>query len=75
MFIVRSLPVAIVFCFVTMLGWGSWANTQKLSGKDKWRFELYYWDYAIGVLLFAFFFAYTFGSIGSAGQATRINLH
>jgi glucose uptake protein len=31
-----------------MLGWGSWANTQKLAGKDKWPFQLYYWDYAVG---------------------------
>ncbi len=52
-----------------MLGWGSWANTQKLAGKDQWRFELYYWDYAIGVLLFGLIYAFTFGSVGSAGQS------
>jgi glucose uptake protein len=75
MFVLHSLPVAILFCFVTMLGWGSWANTQKLSGKDQWRFELYYWDYAIGVLLFGLIFAHTFGSMGSAGQPARENLH
>jgi glucose uptake protein len=57
MFVVTSLPLAIVFCVVTMLGWGSWANTQKLAGKEKWPFELFYWDYAIGVLLFSFVFA------------------
>ncbi len=56
-----------------MLGWGSWANTQKLSGKDQWRFELYYWDYAIGVLLFGFIYAFTFGSIGTAGQSALLN--
>ena len=75
MFVVHSLPLAIFFCFITMLGWGSWANTQKLSGKTQWRFELYYWDYAIGVLLFAIIFSHTFGSFGSAGQPTRENLH
>jgi glucose uptake protein len=75
MFVLHSLPIAIFFCFITMLGWGSWANTQKLSGKTQWRFELYYWDYAIGVLLFAFIFSHTFGSFGSAGQPTRENLH
>ena len=42
MFTVNSLPVAIVFCVITMLGWGSWANTQKLAGKEKWPFELFY---------------------------------
>ena len=68
MFVLHSLPIAIFFCIITMLGWGSWANTQKLSGKDQWRFELYYWDYAIGVLLFGFIYAFTFGSMGAAGQ-------
>ncbi len=73
MFVLHSLPVAIFFCIITMLGWGSWANTQKLSGKDQWRFELYYWDYAIGVLLFGLIFAFTFGSIGTSGQSALAN--
>ena len=75
MFVLHSLPIAIFFCFITMLGWGSWANTQKLAGKDEWRFELYYWDYAIGVLLFGFIYAFTFGSIGVAGQPAVANFH
>jgi glucose uptake protein len=74
MFVVHSLPVAILFCVLTMLGWGSWANTQKLAGKEKWPFELFYWDYAIGVLLCGVFFAATFGTLGSAGPATMANL-
>jgi len=75
MFVVNSLPVAIVFCVVTMLGWGSWANTQKLAGKEKWPFELYYWDYAIGVFLFGMVFAHTLGSWGGAGMGARENMH
>jgi glucose uptake protein len=75
MFAVQSLPVAIAFCVVTMLGWGSWANTQKLAGKEKWPFELFYWDYAIGVFLFSLIFAHTLGSFGSAGMSTRENMH
>src|SRR6185312_12850738 len=75
MFVVDSLPVAIVFCIVTMLGWGSWANTQKLAGKEKWPFELFYWDYAIGVFLFSLLFAATFGSFGTAGVPALENLH
>jgi glucose uptake protein len=59
--------VAVVMCIVTMLCWGSWANTQKLASKE-WRFELFYWDYAIGVLLFAVALAFTLGSTGSAGR-------
>jgi len=58
-----------------MLGWGSWANTQKLAGKEKWPFELFYWDYAIGVFLFSLIFAHTLGSFGSAGMSARANLH
>src|SRR6202167_3641197 len=57
MFVVQQLPIAIAFCVITMLGWGSWANTQKLAGKEKWPFELFYWDYAIGVFLFSLLFA------------------
>jgi len=75
MFVVHSLPVAIAFCVITMLGWGSWANTQKLAGKAKWPFELFYWDYAIGVLLFSLVFAHTLGSWGEAGMAARENMH
>ncbi len=74
MFVVHSLPVAILFCILTMLGWGSWANTQKLAGKEKWPFELFYWDYAIGVLLFGALFAATFGSLGSSGPTALDNL-
>src|ERR1700722_9225462 len=75
MFVVHSLPIAIVFCAITMLGWGSWANTQKLAGKAKWPFELFYWDYAIGVLLFSLIFAHTLGSFGDAGMPAVENLH
>jgi glucose uptake protein len=75
MFVVNSLSVAILFCVLTMLGWGSWANTQKLAGKERWPFELFYWDYAIGVFLFSVVFAHTFGSFGSSGMPAVENLH
>ena len=45
-----------------MICWGSWANTFKLS--KNWRFELFYFDYALGVLMAALISAYTFGSMG-----------
>jgi glucose uptake protein len=73
-FIVHDLGVAVLFCVVTMLGWGSWANTQKLAGKDKWPFELFYWDYAIGVFVFSLLFAFTLGSAGAAGMPFLENL-
>jgi glucose uptake protein len=74
LFIVQNSTFAILLCVVTMLGWGSWANTQKLAGKEKWPFQLYYWDYAIGVLLFSLLFAFTAGSMGSSGQSALANL-
>ena len=67
MFIVSSYAVAVALCVVTMICWGSWANTQKLAG-TRWRFELFYWDYVFGVLLMALIFAFTLGSIGSDGR-------
>jgi len=75
MLVVTSLPVAMLFCVITMLGWGSWANTQKLAGKEKWPFQLFYWDYAIGVFLFSLLFSHTFGAFGTAGMPTRENMH
>ena len=67
MFIIESYQVAVVFCFVTMLSWGSWANTQKLAAST-WRFELFYWDYVIGILLCSFLFGITLGSNGEGGR-------
>ena len=67
MFIVNSYALAVFFCFVTMLCWGSWGNTQKLAAKT-WRYELFYWDYVIGMVLFALLIAFTMGSFGSEGR-------
>lgn len=67
MFIVQSYTLAIVFCVVTMLCWGSWGNTQKLASRT-WRYEFFYWDYVIGVLLFSILSAFTLGSFGSEGR-------
>lgn len=67
MYIVSSYFLAVVLCFVTMLCWGSWANTQKLAQKS-WRYELFYWDYVIGILLMSLLFSFTLGSIGEQGR-------
>jgi glucose uptake protein len=74
MFTVNSLGLSVLFCVITMLGWGSWANTQKLAGKTKWPFELYYWDYAIGVFLFSVVCMFTLGSVGGDGVGAIDNL-
>jgi glucose uptake protein len=68
MFIVDSYALAVIFCFITMLCWGSWGNTQKLAARS-WRYELFYWDYVVGVLLFSLIAAFTLGSIGNEGRS------
>jgi glucose uptake protein len=67
MFIIESYALAVLFCVITMMCWGSWANTQKLAEKS-WRFELFYWDYVIGILILALVFAFTLGSMGENGR-------
>src|SRR3984957_5633719 len=67
MFVLHSYAWAVVFCIITMFCWGSWANTQKLAKKG-WRFELFYWDYTIGVLLLTLVLGLTLGSNGTDGR-------
>lgn len=62
MIIPSTYAVALLLTIISMICWGSWANTQKLAGK--WRFELYYFDYSFGVLLCAVIAGLTFGSMG-----------
>src|SRR5580765_189515 len=73
MFVVHSYPLAVLLCVITMLCWGSWANTRKLARKD-WRFELFYWDYTIGVLLLTLVLGLTLGSSGSEGRPFAADL-
>ena len=68
MLVVESYPLAVAMCVVTMLCWGSWANTQKLASSE-WQFQLFYWDYSIGVLLLTLALAFTIGSTGEAGRS------
>jgi len=60
---------------MTMLSavfWGSWANTYK--GTKNYRFELFYWDYIIGVMVISFGLALTIGSTGATGEGFIANL-
>jgi len=74
MFIPQSYSLAIILCVVTMLCWGSWGNTQKLSGKS-WRFELFYWDYVLGIFLFSLLIGFTLGSNGDNGRGFIDDIH
>lgn len=68
MFIPQSYTLAVILCIVTMLCWGSWGNTQKMAGKS-WRFELFYWDYTLGILIFSILLGFTLGSTGNEGRS------
>src|SRR5664279_5753294 len=74
MFIVEHYNLAIGLCIITMLCWGSWANTTKLT-TPSWRFELFYWDYGFGILLSIGILAFTIGSHGSEGRSFLQDLH
>ncbi len=56
-----TYAATLLLMILSMLCWGSWANTMKMAGK--WRFELYYFDYVLGVMFSATVAAFTFGSI------------
>ena len=60
--------IAIMFCIFAMICWGSWQNTQKMVQKG-WRFELFYWDLTVGILIMATIAAFTVGSLGNTGRS------
>lgn len=65
MILPQTYAAALFLMILSMICWGSWANTYKLAGK--WRFELFYFDYAFGVLLAAIVIGFTFGIFGFDG--------
>lgn len=67
MVLVHNYPLAVSFFVLAMICWGSWANMQKVAEKN-WRFELFYWDLSLGLLLFAALAAFTLGSLGEEGR-------
>src|SRR5579863_9372353 len=62
MFTPSSLNIALLMMITSAICWGSWANTYK--GVKNYRFELFYWDYAIGIFLVSLILALTMGSTG-----------
>src|SRR5579859_991781 len=62
MFTPPTLTVALLMMITSAVCWGSWANTFK--GVKNYRFELFYWDYAIGIFLISLILALTMGSTG-----------
>lgn len=72
MFLPDTYISALLLTILSMICWGSWANTQKLAGK--WRFELFYYDYAFGVLAAAAIAAFTLGFMNPAELSFTDNL-
>ncbi|MCX6591057.1 MAG: hypothetical protein NTZ56_05995 [Acidobacteria bacterium] len=58
-----TYELTLALGILAMLCWGCWASTFKLAG-PKWRFELFYFDFAFGALVAALLVAFTFGSMG-----------
>ena len=63
----ETYAVALIFMITTMLCWGSWANTLKLT--PGYRFQLFYWDYVLGLIVAALLWGLTLGSLGGSGLA------
>lgn len=68
MIVLQNYWLAILFCVFAMICWGSWSNTQKIVQKN-WRFELFYWDLIVGILLMSLVAAFTAGSMGDTGRS------
>jgi glucose uptake protein len=73
MFTPHSLNIALLIMITSAICWGSWANTYK--GVKNYRFELFYWDYAVGIFLISLFLALTMGSTGQDASSFLNNVH
>src|SRR5450432_2112503 len=73
MFVPHTFAVALVMMIASAVCWGSWANTFK--GVKNYRFELFYWDYAIGIFLVSLVLAFTMGSTGNDANSFLNNVH
>jgi len=65
MLVPETYAAALALTILTMLCWGSWANTLKLC--PGYRFQLFYWDYVLGLLVATILWGLTAGSLGSTG--------
>ena len=72
MYLPETFTIALLMMLTSMICWGSWANTYKLT--RGYRFELFYWDYAFGIVLASLVLALTLGSFGSGGDSFLANL-
>jgi glucose uptake protein len=73
MFTPQSLGLALMMMITSAICWGSWANTYK--GVKNYRFELFYWDYAVGIFLISLILALTMGGAGHNESSFLNNVH
>ena len=73
MFTPQSLGIALLMMITSAVCWGSWANTYK--GVKNYRFELFYWDYAVGIFVISLVLALTMGSSGHDTSSFLNNVH
>lgn len=73
MFTPHDANLALIMMITSAICWGSWANTFK--GVKNYRFELFYWDYAVGIFLTSLVFAFTMGSAGNDSSSFLNNVH
>jgi glucose uptake protein len=68
----EAYGIALLFMIGSMLCWGSWANTMKLT--PGWAFQLFYWDYVIGIIGASLLWGLTLGSAGEGGLSFLRNI-
>jgi glucose uptake protein len=73
MFVPHTFIVALIMMITSAVCWGSWANTYK--GVRRYRFELFYWDYAVGIFLISLVLAFTMGSTANDSSSFLANVH
>jgi glucose uptake protein len=72
MFTPHTLGIALFMMITSAICWGSWANTYK--GVKNYRFELFYWDYAVGIFLVSLILAFTMGSTSNDASSFLNNV-
>lgn len=73
MFVPADFTTALIMVIISAICWGSWANTFK--GTTNYRFELFYWDYAVGIFVISLILAFTLGSMHNDSTSFINNLH
>ena len=73
MYTPQTLSVALLMMITSAICWGSWANTYK--GVKNYRFELFYWDYAVGIFLMALILGHTMGATSNDPSNVVNNIH